>query len=91
MNVQFKKNDSILYTRWMDNSVVTVISSSIGVKPTKSVSRYSQKDKKKIIFPRPLFIGEYNNYMGGTDLMDQNISTCRIDIRGKKWWWPIFT
>ncbi|CAI6357649.1 unnamed protein product [Macrosiphum euphorbiae] len=23
--------------------------------------------------------------------MDQNIATYRISIRGKKWWWPIFT
>jgi hypothetical protein len=29
--------------------------------------------------------------MGGTDLMDQNISTHRIGVTGKKWWWPIFT
>lgn len=36
-------------------------------------------------------IGEYNKYMGRTDLMDQNISTYRIGIRGKKWWWPIFS
>ena len=29
--------------------------------------------------------------MGGTDQMDQNINNYRISIRGKKWWWPIFT
>lgn len=86
-----EKNDGILYARWMDNSVVTAASSSIGVKPTNNVSRYSQKEKKKISVLRPLIIGEYNKYMGGTDLMDQNISTYRIGIRGKKWWWPIFT
>jgi len=74
----------------MDNSVVTAASTSIGVKPISYVQQYSQKEKK-IIVPRPLIIGEYNKYMGETDLMDQNISTYRIGIRGKKWWWPIFT
>lgn len=69
----------------MDNSVVTAASTSIGVKPISYVHRYSQKEKKKISVPRPLMIGEYNKYMGGTDLMDQNISTYRIGIRGKKW------
>lgn len=29
--------------------------------------------------------------MGGTDRMDENLSLYRIGIRGKKWWWSIFT
>lgn len=61
------------------------------MKPTNNVSRYSQKEKKKISVIRPLIIGEYNKYMGGTDLMNRNISTYTIGIRGKKRWWPIFT
>ncbi|GFR80160.1 PiggyBac transposable element-derived protein 3 [Elysia marginata] len=28
--------------------------------------------------------------MGGTDRMDQNIANCRVNIRVKKWWWPLF-
>lgn len=75
----------------MDNSVVTVASPSIGVKLISYVQRYSQKEKKKISFLRPLMIEEYNKYIGGKDLMDQNISKYRIGIRGKKWWWPLFT
>jgi hypothetical protein len=59
----------------MDNSIVTAASSSIGVKPISYVQRYSQKEKKKISVPRPHMIGEYNKYMGETDLMDQNIAT----------------
>ena len=56
-----------------------------------NVKRYSQADKRVISVPRPNLIGQYNNYMGGTDLMDQNIGRYRISIRGKKWWWCIFT
>lgn len=63
---------------------LTAASSTIGVKPTNNVSRYSQKENKKISVSRPLIIGEYNKYMGGTDLMYQIISTYRIGIRGKK-------
>jgi len=33
----------------------------------------------------------YNKYMGGTDQMDENIARHRIGIRGKKWWWSLFT
>ncbi|GFS22012.1 PiggyBac transposable element-derived protein 3-like [Elysia marginata] len=27
--------------------------------------------------------------MGGTDRMDQNIANYRVNIRIKKWWWPL--
>ena len=33
---------------------------------------------------RPFFIGEYNKHMGGTDLMDQAITTHQICVRCKK-------
>lgn len=29
--------------------------------------------------------------MGGTDLMNQDINRYRVSIRGKKWWWSVFT
>ena len=28
--------------------------------------------------------------MGGVDRIDQNISTYMINLRSKKWWWPLF-
>ncbi|XP_030762656.1 piggyBac transposable element-derived protein 3-like [Sitophilus oryzae] len=81
----------IVITRWMDNSVVTVASTVHGVQPVTNALRYSSKEKKKIGIPRPYCIGKYNEFMGGTDQMDANINVYRIGIRGKKWWWPIFT
>lgn len=39
----------------------------------------------------PQLIYKYNNSMGGTDLMDQNINCYRIRVRNKKWWRPIFS
>ncbi|KAK9747476.1 Transposase IS4 [Popillia japonica] len=33
----------------------------------------------------------YNNRMGEVDLSDQSVNTYRIGIRGKKWWWVLFT
>lgn len=29
--------------------------------------------------------------MGGVDLLDQAVNNYRIHIRGKKWWWALFT
>lgn len=68
----------------MDNLVVTTASSSIGVKPIATCKDILKKKKKKITVPRPHMIGEYNKYMSRADLMDQNITTFRISIRGQK-------
>lgn len=90
--VHSKSNEEdIIVVRWKDNSVVTAMSTLHGVEPLSNVTRYCAAEKKKIQVPRPAIFTEYNKHMGGTDLMDQNISTYRIGIRGKKWWWPIFT
>lgn len=75
----------------MDNAVVTMASTDVGTENVSSVKRYSQKHKKHINVSRPKLIAQYNQYMGGTDQMDQNIATYRIGLRGIKWWWPIFT
>lgn len=75
----------------MDNAVVTMASTDVGTEEVTSVKRYSQKHKKNINVSRPKLIAQYNQYMGGTDLMNQNMATYRIGARGKKWRWPIFT
>lgn len=85
------KDDGIIVVRWMDNAVVTVVSTSYGVQPITSVKRYSQTMKKIINVPRPNLIAQYNRFMGGTDRMDEDIARYRVGIRSKKWYWPIFT
>lgn len=83
--------DGHLFVRWMDNSVVTMISSSCGTEEVSQVKRFSQKEKRSVMIPRPNVIAKYNSFMGGTDQMDQNINCYRIGIKGKKWYWPLFT
>ena len=85
------EDKSIVVTRWMDNSVVTVASTIHPVFPLSNAQRYSAAEKKKISIKRPGCIEKYNQFMGGTDQMDANINVYRISLRGKKWWWPIFT
>lgn len=77
--------------RWVDNGLVTMASTCHGVNPLANVKRYSQAEKKIIPVPRPNLIGQYNLFMGGTDLMDENVARYRISMRGKKWWWCLFT
>lgn len=40
---------------------------------------------------RILHCADYYQFMGGTDLMDENVNKYRIGLRGKKWWWCLFT
>ena len=83
--------ENIIMVRWLDNNVVTIASNAHGSHPTKKTPRYSRAAHKVIDVQQPNVFSKYNKCMGGTDQMDQNINNYRISIRGKKWWWPIFT
>ena len=54
------------------------------------VKRYSQPDKKRIECVQPLCFYQYNQDMGGVDLLDKFISQYRPTIQAKKWYWPLF-
>ena len=40
---------------------------------------------------QPMVVAQYNRGMGGVDVMDKLLGSYRPTIRGKKWWWPLFT
>lgn len=44
-----------------------------------------------MLINQPKVNHEYNQHMGGVNLHDNGIANYRIGIRGKKWWWPLFT
>ena len=80
-----------MITQWKDNPILTAASTIHGENPTNNVCRWSKKYCEHIQVSIPHVIDVYNQYMGGTDQMDQNINAYRIAVRGKKWWWPLFT
>nr|CAH7735590.1 unnamed protein product [Callosobruchus chinensis]CAH7735593.1 unnamed protein product [Callosobruchus chinensis] len=59
---------SVIITRWMDNSVVTVASTCHEVNPITSTKRYSVAEKKQIVIARPKNIAAYNNFMYSMEL-----------------------
>lgn len=83
--------NNIIVCCWNDSSAVNVASNFHPVEPSKNISRWSRKEKKRIYVQQPRLIHEYNRYMGGVDRADENISLYRVSIRGKKWYFPIFT
>lgn len=81
----------ITVVRWNDNSIVNVISNCLSVNPIQKVKRYDRKQQKEVTVDQPHMVHEYIQYMGGVDILDNGIANYRIKIRGKKWYWPIFT
>lgn len=59
--------------------------------PLKQARRYDRKAKRMCNIEMPYPIQEYNRTMGGVDLFDNAMNSYRIRIRGKKWYWPLFT
>ena len=57
-----------------------------GKQAIQQVKHYCHREKQ------PTIINQYNPcmYIGGADHMDQNIQAFMINLRTKKWWWPLF-
>lgn len=83
--------NKIFATVWKDNNIVKMLSNHQGVEPSENVGRWSRTEKKKVKVQQPFCIHQYNKYMGGVDKLDWNVNKYRIKIRGKKWYFPIFT
>lgn len=82
--------NSIVVVRWMDNSVVTMLSNCYSVGPVKRAERYDRIQKQKVKVMMPDCIDKYNTNMGGNDNSDQAVANLRPSVRIRKWWWPLF-
>lgn len=81
---------SICALRWMDNGAVTMLSTCHAKLPLHDANRYDRKGKRKIVVRMPDSVYNYNQYMGGNDLADQNTAVYRCKVRSRKWWWTLF-
>ena len=56
----------------------------------KRARRYIKDRSCRVEIDQTNAISFYNKTMGGVDTMDQNTGAYMINIRNKKWWWPLF-
>ncbi|KAJ8736339.1 hypothetical protein PYW08_006995 [Mythimna loreyi] len=84
-------NSKILFVRWLDNSVCTMGTNFESVEPLGKVKRWCSTRRQKVDVDIPHVFQSYNAGMGGVDQADQSISLYRVSLRGKKWWWVLFT
>lgn len=87
----FDKANEILMVRWKDNNVCTIGTNFDTLEPMGKVKRWCSMKKQKVDVPVPHVFQSYNKGMGGVDQMDQSIGMYRIAVKGKKWWWVLFT
>ena len=85
-----RSDDYVSIVQWKDNKVVYLGSNFSNIGAIKMVKRYSQREKKKICCVQPFCFYQYNQGMGGIDLLDRFISQYRPTIQAKKWHWPLF-
>jgi hypothetical protein len=88
---RFDTNNELLVVKWKDNSVCSMATNHDFIEPFNNVKRWSRAKKESIAVKQPLVFQHYNAGMGGVDLNDQSTNNYRISIRGKKWWWCLFT
>lgn len=70
---------------WLDRRAVNCVSNYVGVDPIGTCRRWSEKDKQKVDVPQPaIIIKEYNQFMGGVDLIDMLIQLYRIRQKCKR-------
>ena len=84
------EKSNITVVRWKDNKVVTVASTYAGVEPIGVAQRFVRNERRRVGVPIPHCFQIYNHGMGGVDRFDQNVACYMINIRTKKWWWPMF-
>ena len=91
IDYRFDREIRILVVKWHDNTPVSIATNYSSVYPVGNTTRHSHKLKKKIAIKISKVVSKYNKSMGGVDLLDKQVSLYRTRIRGKKWWFPIFT
>ena len=88
--IDFCCDGTVFMCKWTENSVITVASNCQTHSPVHEVRRRVKGQPVNNV-QQPHLIHAYNQGMGGVDLMDQMVASYRPSIRGKKWYWPLFT
>ncbi|XP_046674856.1 piggyBac transposable element-derived protein 3-like [Homalodisca vitripennis] len=84
-----EKDSNVTLVRYNDHNVVTVASTACGVEPVGKVRRWSAAEKKHTSVNQTSCVVMHNQYMGGVDRLDENVSKLRIGVRGKKCYWQL--
>lgn len=81
---------TVTVVSWLDNKVVNLCSTYVGIDPPSTDKRFNRKRKlyEEITCPRAILL--YNRHMGGVDTLDSTLGYYRIKVRSKKWYLRVF-
>lgn len=82
---QHYTRDSTVIVKWKDNKSVIMASNCTGSSSGSTVKRWDKKQRGYIDVPAPKIIQQYNQHMGGVDILDQQMEYYRTFIKTKKW------
>jgi hypothetical protein len=82
-------DERVRAVKWKDNKAVTVASNHDGINPIAAAPRWSREEQKRVNVDQPRLIHNYNQDMGGVDLVDNALSDMRPVIHWKKWYGPL--
>ena len=88
-NFDFCTDGNVYLAKWHDSSIVTIASNWETHMPVRKVKRRVKGGEKEV--DQPHVFSSYNKGMGGVDLLDRLSAYYRPSIRGKKWYWQLFT
>lgn len=66
-----------MLTVWKDNKPVYMASNKYGATSNLTCKRFCREKKSYIQVPIPAMVTEYNNHMGGVDLLDNMVACYR--------------
>ena len=69
------EESGVIVAMWNDNGPVTIGSNFEAIEPLGTARRWSKEDNDYIGVSKPALICSYNKSLGGTDQMNQTIST----------------
>lgn len=77
--------DPTAIVKWKDNKSVLLASNCTASEEQSEVKRWDKKQKVYIDVTAPKVVKNYNQYMGGVDVLDQQMEYYRAFIKTKKW------
>ena len=77
---EHRSDNCVSMVQWKENNFVYLGLNFSNMEPTKIGKRYSQREKKKISCVQPFWFYQYNQGMGGVDVLDRFISQYRPTI-----------
>ena len=90
MDYRVDGNSGIIVVKWVDNSIVQLVSNYVGINPMSTINRWCKKEKASRDIPCPQVVKQYNKSMAGVDLAHMLIAIYRIPCKTKRWYVKIF-